>query len=128
MAILGYNTYDFVLCLDLYPYVPALVFVEILVALFITTSVIGFKLNRNQHVAEDTYNNTYNDYLTKPRITGTTNQNYAESEAPSDLDLYKSLANRGFDLRRFSDIDPEREIQDFENTISKKNNDYVYTY
>ena len=127
ISILEYQNFNFVLPLDLMPYVPTIVFLEILIALFICSAVVAFRTYREYTQETTNYNESYARYLTHGPNPGKTNENYAESESPSELDLYKSLQNRGFDLQPVANIDPVKEIDDFERTISK-NPDYTYTY
>lgn len=115
MAILGYETYDFILAIDLMPYVPTLILVEILVGLFIMTSIIGFRIYRDDQNDTKTNDQDYStgDY-TNYLANGTINKDYAESSLPDNIDLVKSMNQRGFDLRSFSTLDQEEEIRTFE--------------
>merc|ERR1712130_311409 len=119
-AILGYRAYNLLLALDLIPYVPALVLVIILVGLFFMSSFVGFKMYRELQVNLQRFDTTYADYL----ANGTINKNYAPTEV-SDIGLYKTMVQEGFDLRPVNSLDMRREIEKFE-TLNK--NDTLMTY
>ena len=79
------------------------------------TSIIGFRIYRDDQNDTKTNDQDYStgDY-TNYLANGTINKDYAESSLPDNIDLVKSMNQRGFDLRSFSTLDQEEEIRTFE--------------